>query len=73
MEVLSPDDRPGQVLAKVGDWLEAAVKLVWVVDPERRLADIYRADGSESVIDDAEMLDGEDLVPGFGCWIGTAL
>jgi Uma2 family endonuclease len=73
VEVLSPDDRPGQVLAKVGDWLEAGVKLVWVVDPERRLAHIYRADGSESVIDDTEMLDGEDVVPGFGCRLGTLL
>jgi hypothetical protein len=43
------------------------------VDPERRLAHIYRADGSESVIDDAEMLDGEDVVPGFGCRLGTLL
>ena len=43
------------------------------MDPERRLAHIYRADGSESVIDDAEMLDGEDLVPGFGCRLGTVL
>ena len=73
VEVLSPDDRPGQVLAKVGDWLEAGVKLVWVVDPERRLAHIYRADGSESVIDDAKMLDGEDVVPGFMCRLGTVL
>ena len=61
------------MLAKVGDWLEAGVKLVWVVEQERRLAHIYRADGSESVIDDAEMLDGEDVVPGFGCRLGTVL
>jgi len=27
VEVLSPDDRPGETLAKVGDWLEAAARL----------------------------------------------
>ena len=73
VEVLSPDDRPGQVLAKVGDWLEAGVQLVWVVDPQRRLAHTYRADGSESVIEDGEMLDGEDVVPGFVCRLSTVL
>ena len=71
VEVLSPNDRAGQVLAKVGDWLEAGVRLVWVLDPERRVAHIYRPDGSESVIDDAEMLDGEDVVPGFACRLAT--
>src|SRR3990172_12645160 len=32
VEVLSPDDRPGEVLAKVADWLSAGCWLVWVVD-----------------------------------------
>ena len=27
-EFLSPDDRPGEVLAKVGEWLDAGVRLV---------------------------------------------
>src|SRR3954464_15362773 len=40
VEVLSPDDRPGETLAKVGDWLDAGAQLVWVIDPERRLARI---------------------------------
>src|SRR4051812_34368145 len=32
-EILSPDDRPGEVLSKVGDWLAAGVRLVFVIDP----------------------------------------
>src|SRR3989442_13263679 len=46
VEVLSPDDRAGEVLAKVGDWLSAGGRLVWVVDPERRGARGYRHDGT---------------------------
>ncbi len=65
--MLSPDDRPGAVLAKVADWLEAGSALVWVVDPDRRLARVYRANGSESLIDEDGALDGEDVVPGFIC------
>jgi Uma2 family endonuclease len=36
VEILSPGDRPGEVLAKVGDWLNAGTRLVWVIDPARR-------------------------------------
>ena len=67
VEVLSPDDRPGAVLAKVADWLEAGTRLVWVVDPRRRRARVYRADGGESFLDEGAELDGEDVVEGFSC------
>ena len=65
VEVLSPGDRPGEVLEKVGDWLNAGTILVWVVDPGRRIARVYRADGSESHVDDDGALEGEALLPGF--------
>jgi Uma2 family endonuclease len=67
VEVLSPDDRPGEVLAKVGDWLNAGTRLVWVVDAARRQIRVYREDGSQSVVAGSERLDGEDVVPGFSC------
>ena len=65
VEVLSPDDRPGEVLEKVGDWLNAGTLLVWVVDARRRIARVYRADGSETQVDDEGSLEGEELLPGF--------
>jgi len=67
VEVLSPDDRPGEVLAKVADWLSAGTRLVWVVDPAGRRARVYRADGSDASVDTDGALDGEDVVPGFTC------
>lgn len=73
VEVLSPDDRPGAVLAKVADWLEAGTRLVWVVDPERRCGRAYRADGSESLLTADQALDGEDVVPGFVCRLDCIL
>lgn len=66
-EIVSPDDRRGELLAKVGDWLDAGVKLVWVIDPVRKDAHVHRADGSLSVIDSDGALDGEDVLPGFSC------
>lgn len=65
VEVLSPDDRPGEVLAKVGNWLTAGARLVWVVDPVRVVARVYRADGTESILDETDALRGEDVLTGF--------
>jgi len=67
VEVLSPGDRPGETLAKVGDWLEAGTRLVWVVDPARRLTRVYRGDGTEDRVTADAALGGEDVVPGFSC------
>jgi Uma2 family endonuclease len=43
VEVLSPDDRPRYVLDKVGEYLGAGVRLVWVIDPAARAATVYRS------------------------------
>jgi hypothetical protein len=34
---------------------------------------VYRPDGSETVVAEAESLDGEDVVPGFRCPLGEIL
>ena len=65
VEIRSPSDRVGAVLAKVGDWLDAGSQLVWVVDPARRQVTVYRADGSQAVLGVDDVLDGGDLLQGF--------
>jgi len=65
VEVLSPGDRLGEVLAKVADWLNAGTRLVWVIDPARRKARVYRQDGRETLITGNETLSGEDVVPAY--------
>ena len=66
-EILSPDDRPGEVLEKVGEWLDAGVILVWVVDPDRKSAYVYRSNGSVSTVAPDGELDGDNVLPGFTC------
>jgi Uma2 family endonuclease len=67
VEILSPGDRPGELLEKVGQWLSAGVSLVWVLDPVRGEARVYRADGTVSILGPGDDLDGEDVLPGFSC------
>ena len=73
VEVLSPGDHAGEILAKVADWLSAGTRLVWVVDPERRLGRVYRPDGSETIVPADGALDGEDVLPGFSCPLASVL
>ena len=70
VEVLSPSDRAGEVQSKVSDWLIAGSHVVWVIDPARRRAIIYRADGSVSLLGESDALSGEDVLPGFSCSLG---
>lgn len=67
VEVLSPNDSPRQVLDKVGEYLQAGVRLVWVIDPRSRRAAVYRSMTSVREIGGDGVLEGEDVVPGFLC------
>jgi Uma2 family endonuclease len=64
-EILSPDDRPGEVLAKMGEWLDAGVEIVWLIDPYRRTAQVYRADGSVDAVAPDGALEGGTVLPGL--------
>lgn len=67
IEILSPNDRLGEVLSRVADLLNAGTRLVWVIDPPRALARVYRQDGTQEALQASDALQGEDVVPGFAC------
>ena len=73
VEVLSPGNRPGDVLSKIAEWLSAGTRLVWVIDPQRRLASTYHMDGSEAVLSADVALRGDDVLPGFVCSLKAIL
>jgi Uma2 family endonuclease len=62
VEVLSPNDRWPNVLAKVAEHLEAGTTAVLVLDDERRLAHLYRADGTTIVYGSDDELTIPDLL-----------
>lgn len=73
VEVLSPDDRSRDVLDKVGEYLQAGVRLVWVIDPGQRSAAIYRSLTDVRRLGPDDFLEGEDVVPGFRCRLGDVI
>jgi Uma2 family endonuclease len=65
VEVLSPEDRPGKVMRKIAEYLNAGVPLVWVVDPEDQSVTVHRPDRPPTVITREQDLTGDDVLPGF--------
>ena len=61
LEVLSPSDRWPNVLAKVAEYLDAGTTVVIVLDDDRRLAHLYRADTAPSIFGAEDELTIPDL------------
>ncbi|MEA2174461.1 MAG: hypothetical protein QOD00_2053 [Blastocatellia bacterium] len=65
VEVTSPGDTVNEVEEKVREWLEAGTSLIWVVNPKLHNVTVYRSRTDIKVLTENDMLDGEDVVPGF--------
>jgi Uma2 family endonuclease len=65
VEVLSPDDRASEVLAKVQQWLGAGCRAVWVVDPRTRTVSVYLTQNRLAVLSGSDELTGGEVVPDF--------
>jgi len=67
-EVISPHDLYYAVDAKVQEYLDAGIRLVWVINPSSRTVSVYRSGGeAPSRLGERAELDGEDVLPGFRC------
>jgi Uma2 family endonuclease len=65
VEVVSPSDSANDVQEKVNEYLDAGVKLIWVVYPIQRTVTVYAADRAAHVLYEEDSLDGGDVLPGF--------
>ncbi len=65
VEIVSPDDRAGEVARKVAGYVAAGAAMVWVVYPELRRVVVHRADGTARMLGEDATLDGGEVVPGF--------
>lgn len=70
VEILSPDDRPGEVAAKVADYLRAGTQSIWVVDPEGQTITVHTRAGAIRY-GAHESLDGAPLLPAFRVPVAT--
>lgn len=69
VEVVSPGDKASEIRAKTDEWLQAGVKLVWVVYPEAREVQVYPVGGRPQILGAADEISGGDVIPGFTCGV----
>jgi Uma2 family endonuclease len=67
IEVVSPNDRFYDVQDKVVEYLQAGVRLVWVLNPKTREIHVYPSGGLSTVLKIGDALDGGVVIPGFRC------
>ena len=67
VEVVSPNDRKPDVEAKVTMWLDAGVRLVWVVDPAQRTVVSHHEHGPVVTYGAADTVPGDPVLPRFSC------
>lgn len=67
VEVVSKNDKAYEIEAKIKQYQQAGVRLIWIVYPVTETVEVYRLESgvrSQRLYGDDE-LDGEDVIPGF--------
>jgi Uma2 family endonuclease len=65
VEIVSPNDLYEKVVSKIGEYLAAGVRQVWLISPEHHTVTIYTSLTQIAVLTETDELHGGDLVPGF--------
>ncbi len=66
LELLSPTDSLKDTQAKMQEYMNAGVRLGWLIDPKTQRVEIYRADDQTvEVLEFPMTLSGEEVLPGF--------
>ena len=66
VEIASPSNTVREMVGKMLDYLEAGTRLAWMIDPHSRTVTVYRSLDDIRIVREDGVLDGADVVPGFG-------
>jgi Uma2 family endonuclease len=70
VEVISRSNTPKEMNAKLQEYFEKGVRLVWFVRPRSRVVDVYTAPDRFTRLTASMRLDGGDVLPGFSVQVG---
>jgi Uma2 family endonuclease len=65
VEIRSESNTDKEMGRKRGEYFSQGVSVVWEIDPRARTATVYHRDGTETVLEEGDRLDGGDVLPGF--------
>jgi Uma2 family endonuclease len=67
VETLSPDDRMTQVMEKLRFYLANGVRVVWLIDPERRTLTVLTPPETTRILTEEDTVLGGGVLAGFTC------
>ena len=70
VEVLSPGNSGIEVEEKLGEYQEAGIPLIWIVNPGPRTIRVYRSNGTVQLFHAHEVIENEPLLPGLVLKVG---
>ena len=70
VEVLSPHDRASEFREKAEEYLQRGAAVVVSIDPERRTVGVHRPSSFPVTLEENDVLDLGDVLPGFRCTVG---
>lgn len=65
IEVVSPGNTAKELARKRREYIDAGVLLLWVIDARKRSVTVTEHGGDETILTEADVLDGRDVLPGF--------
>ena len=71
VEIVSPNDKADEIEAKVREWLQFGVRLVWVVYPEARRVHVYTTPDHARILEAQDTIDGSAVLPGFSALVSA--
>jgi len=69
VEVLSPGDNMREVADKIGEYIQCGVPLIWLVDPRKGTATVFRSLTETRRLLADDMIDADPVLPGFKCMV----
>lgn len=68
-EILSEPRRKKALARKLKEYFASGVRLVWVVDTEKRTVIEYRTASNGKLLQETDSLEGRTVLPGFSCLV----
>jgi len=65
VEIKSPNDSYVGMRDKAAYYISNGARMVWLIYPEKRLIDVYRQGADLQILNEHEIFDGGDVLPGF--------
>jgi len=73
VEIVSHDESQVEIQERIEQWLQAGAAIVWVVNPRGRTVTVHRSGRDPRILRENDVLDGEDVCPGFSVRVAEFL